>query len=245
VGKDSFIAAYSLADGKRIWQTPRAEIPSWGTPTVVDGKGRAELVTNGTKFARGYDPETGAELWKLARHSEITVPTPFLGQGLIFIASGYRPVQPIYAIKPGATGDISLKTGETSNDHIAWSLDKGGPYQPTPIVYGEHLYTCSNDGMVTCYEAKTGKRLYRERLPGAGAHTASPVAADGKIYFTSEEKGVRVVKAGQTFELLAVNPIGDPCMATPAISDGMIFVRSQHFVFGIGRPDSGPTAPGR
>jgi outer membrane protein assembly factor BamB len=245
VGKNSFIAAYHVADGKRVWQTPRAEIPSWGTPTVIEGKDRAELVTNATKFARGYDPETGKELWKLARHSEITVPTPFMGQGLIFITSGYRPVQPIYAIKPGGMGDISLKAGETSNEFIAWSLDKGGPYQPTPIVYGEYLYTCANDGMVTCYEARTGTKLYRERLPGAGAHTASPVAADGHIYFTSEEKGVRVIKAGPTFELLAVNPIGDPCMATPAISDGMIFVRSQHYVFGIGRQESARAPPER
>jgi outer membrane protein assembly factor BamB len=237
VGKNSFIAAYDVADGKRLWQTPREEIPSWGTPTVIEANGRAELVTNATKFARGYDPETGKELWRLARHSEITVPTPFLGQGLIFITSGYRPVQPIYAIKPGATGDISLKEDTTTNDFIAWSVEKGGTYQPTPIVYGDHLYTCSNDGIVTCYEAKTGKRLYRERLSGAGGHTASPVAADGRIYFTSEEKGIRVIKAGPTFELLAVNQLGDPCMATPAISDGMIFIRSQHVVFGIGRKE--------
>jgi outer membrane protein assembly factor BamB len=237
VGKNSFIAAYDLGDGNRLWQTRREEIPSWGTPTVIEVNGRAELVTNATKFARGYDPETGKELWKLARHSEITVPTPFLGQGLIFITSGYRPVQPIYAIKPGATGDISLNEGSTTNEYIAWSVEKGGTYQPTPIVYGNHLYTCSNDGIVTCYEAKTGKRLYRERLAGAGGHTASPVAADGRIYFTSEEKGIRVIKAGPTFELLAVNQLGDPCMATPAISDGMIFIRSQHFVFGIGRKE--------
>ncbi len=241
VGKNSFIAAYAVADGKRVWQTPREEIPSWGTPTVIEANGHAELVTNATKFARGYAPDTGKELWKLARHSEITVPTPFLGQGLIFIASGYRPVKPIYAIKPGARGDISLKDGETTNEFIAWSVANGGPYQPTPIVYGEYLYTCSNDAIVTCYEAKTGKKIYRERLPGAGSHTASPVAADGKIYFTSEEKGVRVIKAGPTFDLLAVNPIGDPCMATPAISDGMVFVRSQHFVIGIGWPESEKT----
>jgi outer membrane protein assembly factor BamB len=244
VGKNSFIAAYNLSDGKRLWQTPRDEIPSWGTPTVIESNGRAELVTNATKYARGYDPETGTELWKLAKHSEITVPTPFLGDGLIFVTSGYRPVQPIYAIKPGAKGDISLKDSKTTNDYIAWSVERGGPYQPTPIVYRGHLYICSNDGMVTCYEAKTGKKVYRERLTGAGGHTASPVIADGKIYFTSEEKGIRVIKAGPTFELLAVNPIGDPCMATPAIADGMIFVRSQYFMFGIGRWESAKPPPG-
>jgi len=235
VGKESFLAAYQVADGKEVWRKSRAEIPSWGTPTIVEGPERVELVTNATKYARGYDPRTGEELWRLGRHAEITVPTPVFGAGLIFITSGYRPVQPIYAVRPGATGDISLKDGETANDAIAWSTTKGGPYMPTPIVYDNYLYTCSNAGIVTCYEAKTGKEVYRERLGGSGGYTASPVAADGRIYFTSEESGVRVVRAGPKFELLAVNPLGDPCMATPAISDGMIFVRTQHYLFGIGR----------
>jgi outer membrane protein assembly factor BamB len=235
VGKDSFLAAYQVKDGKEVWRTPREEIPSWGTPTIIEGPNRVELVTNATKFARGYDPRTGKELWRLGRHAEITVPTPFLGDGLIFITSGYRPVQPIYAVRPGATGDISLKAGKTANDAVAWSTDRGGPYMPTPIVYRNHLYVCSNAGIVTCYEAKTGKQVYKERLGGRGGFTASPVAADGRIYFTSEESGVRVVEAGPKFKLLAVNLLGDPCMATPAISDGMIFIRTQHYVLSIGR----------
>jgi outer membrane protein assembly factor BamB len=235
VGKGSFLAAYRLADGEEAWRTPREEIPSWGTPTIVEGPKRTELVTNATKFARGYDPLTGKELWRLGRHAEITVPTPFYGQDLIFITSGYRPVQPIYAIRPGATGDISLPKGKTSNDSIAWSTEKNGPYMPTPIVYGEYLYVCSNNGIVTCYEAKTGKQVYKQRLGGRGGYTASPVAADGKLYFTSEEDGVRVVGAGPKFQLLAANPLGDPCMSTPAISDGMLFIRTQHYMLGIGR----------
>jgi outer membrane protein assembly factor BamB len=108
---------------------------------------------------------------------------------------------------------------------------------PTPIVYGSHLYTCSNAGMVTCYEADTGREVYKQRLGGNRSYTASPVAADGRIYFTCEEGEVRVVKAGPDFELLAVNPMGDICLATPAISDGMIFVRTQHFLYGLGRKE--------
>jgi ankyrin repeat protein/outer membrane protein assembly factor BamB len=239
VGKDSFVAAYQVEDGKEVWRKSREEIPSWGTPTIVEGPQRVELVTNATKYARGYDPLTGEELWRLGRHAEITVPAPIFGQGLIFITSGYRPVQPIYAIRPGATGDITLETGKTSNDAIAWSVSKGGPYMPTPIVYGEYLYTCSNAGMVTCYEAKTGKQVYKERLGAQGGYTASPVAADGKLYFPSEESGVQVVRAGPKFELLASNPLGDACMATPAISDGMLIVRTKHYVFGIGRKEPG------
>jgi outer membrane protein assembly factor BamB len=237
-GKNSFIAAYDVEDGRPVWQTPRQEIPSWGTPTVYEGPPRPELVTNATKFARGYDPLTGKELWRLAKNAEITVPTPVAGRGLIFVTSGYRPIQPIYAVRPGASGDISLKAGKDSSDFVAWSKNKGGPYMPTPIVYGDYLYTCSNNGLVACYEATTGKRLYQERLGGSGGYTASPVAADGKLYFTSEEAGVRVVRAGPKFEILATNPMGDVCMATPAISDGKMLVRTQHFLFGLGRKET-------
>lgn len=233
-GKDSFIAAYRLADGQQLWKTPRDEIPSWGTPTIVDGPKGTELVTNATKFARGYDPDSGAELWRLAKHAEITVPTPISGQGLIFITSGYRPVQPIYAIRPGARGDITLPKTESKSDAVAWSLPKSGPYMPTPIVYGEHLYVCTNNGMVTCFDAATGKQIYRERLEATRGFTASPVAADGRLYFTSEQDGVFVVKAGPQFELLAVNPMPEPCMATPAIADGMIFIRGQHHLWAFG-----------
>jgi hypothetical protein len=235
VGKDSFLAAYRVADGHEVWRRPRDEIPSWGTPTIVESAERVELVTNATRYARGYDPLSGEELWRLGPHSEITVPAPIYGAGLIFISSGYRPIQPIYAVRPGASGDISLKDSESSNDAVAWSIKKGGPYMPTPIVYDKHLYTCSNAGIVTCYEAQTGKQIYKERLGSSAGYTASPVAADGKLYFTSEESDVRVVRAGPKFELLAINPLGNPCVATPAISDRMIFIRTQHYLFGIGR----------
>jgi outer membrane protein assembly factor BamB len=236
VGKGSFLAAYDLADGKEVWKTPREEVPSWGTPTVVEGPAGPELVTNATKFARGYDPRTGKELWRLGRHAEITVPTPVFGDGLVFVTSGYRPVQPIYAIRPGARGDVTLKEGKTSGDAVAWSTEKNGPYMTTPIVYGDYLYVCSNTGVVTCYEARTGKQVYKERLGGRGGYTASPVAADGRLYFPSEEDGVRVVKAGPKFAVLAVNPVGEVCMATPAISGGLFFLRTQHSVFAFGRP---------
>ncbi len=174
--KDSFIAAYSLKNGKLVWKTPREEISSWGTPTIYEGKTRAELITNGSKAIRGYDPATGKELWRLTPNSEVTTPTPFVARDLIYVTSGYAPIQPIYAIRPGATGDISLKDGTTSNTFIAWSKQRGGPYMPTPVVYSDVLYTCSNQGVLTAYNADTGERLYQERLGGkGGAFTASPV----------------------------------------------------------------------
>ena len=164
IQKGSFIAAYDLKTGKQVWKTMREdELPGWGTPTVYEGKTRAELVTNGTKAIRGYDPLTGKELWRLTPNSEITTPTPIFAHDLIYVTSGYRPIQPIYAIRPGATGDITLKDGKESSEFIAWSKARGGPYMPTPIIYGDLLYTLSNQGVVTAYNAKTR----RARLPAA------------------------------------------------------------------------------
>jgi outer membrane protein assembly factor BamB len=243
IQKNSFIAAYDLKTGKQVWKTSRAEIPSWGTPTVYEGKARAELIANGSKAIRGYDPLTGTELWKLTPNSEVTTPTPIVANDLIFVTSGYRPIQPIYAIKPGATGDISLKDGKTSNEFIAWSTTRGGPYMPTPVAYGEFLYTLSNNGVLAAYKISTGERIYQERLAGkGGAFTASPVASDGKIYLSSEDGDVFVVKAGPKYELLATNPVGEVMMATPAISDGLVIVRGINHLFAFGEPSPRKTS---
>ncbi|HTU91615.1 MAG TPA: PQQ-binding-like beta-propeller repeat protein [Gemmataceae bacterium] len=234
LSKDSFIAAYRLEDGSRAWSTPRDEIPSWSSPVVWRNRQRAELVTNASQYARGYDPATGKELWRLAKKSEATIPMPVIGEDLVYISSGNRPIQPIIAVRPGAAGDISLAPNGDRSERIAWSKKRGGPYMTTPLVYGRYLYVCSNAGMLTCYEADTGKEIYKERLGGV-SYTASPVAADGRLYFTTEQGEVRVVKTGPKFELLAVNNVGDVCMATPAISGGTLFVRSQHYLFALGR----------
>ena len=146
--KDSFIAAFDLKDGKELWRTARAEIPTWGTPTLVDGKDRMEVATNGTKAIRGYDADTGKELWTLGPNSEVTCTTPVSGHGLIFVTAGYPPVQPIYAIKVGSSGDLTLKDGKESSDAIAWSKQRGGVYLPSPIVYGDLLYTVNNNGVL-------------------------------------------------------------------------------------------------
>lgn len=233
LSRDSFIAAFSLADGNKVWSTPRDEIPSWSSPVIWRNAKRTEIVTNAAQYARGYDPKTGAELWRLAKKSEVTVPTPVLGKDLAYVCSGNRPIQPIIALRPGATGDISLKETETTNASIAWSKLRGGPYMPTPILYKDYFYTLSNSGVVTCYEAATGKEIYRERV-GGDSYTASPVAADGRIYCVSEIGDVRVVKAGPEFELLSVNPLGNYVMAGPAISNGALIVRSQNFLWSLG-----------
>jgi outer membrane protein assembly factor BamB len=237
IQQDSFVAAFNLADGARVWTAKRDEIPSWATPTVYEGATGAELVTHATKFIRGYDPLTGKELWRLSGNSEIAVPTPIIGPGVIIVTNGYRGIQPIYAIKPGAKGDISLAAGATANGSIAWSTQRGGPYLPTPVIYGDYLYIVQNNGVLAVHDVKTGQRAYQERLGGkGGAFSASPVAADGKIYLTSEDGEVFVVRAGPKYELLATNVMDEVLMATPAISDGMIFIRGMKHVFAVAPP---------
>jgi outer membrane protein assembly factor BamB len=229
----SFIAAYKLKDGRRAWKTVRDEVPSWGTPTIYRGAKRDELITNGTTI-RGYDPGTGKELWKLGPNSEVTVATPVVADDLFYVTAGYPPVRPIYAIRPGGSGDLSLPEGADASEAVAWSHNRGGTYMPTPIVYGGLLYTCANDGRLTAYDAQTGERLYRQRV-GAGTHTASPIAADGRLYFTTEEGAVVVVRAGAEYEELARNEMGEICMSTPAVSDGVLIVRTQKHVYGLGQ----------
>jgi outer membrane protein assembly factor BamB len=232
--KQSYLAAWDLATGKQLWKTSRdEEISTWGTPSIVTAGGRDELVTNGTKI-RAYDPATGRLLWTLGPNSEITVATPIVGDGLVYVTGGYPPVRPIYAIKPGATGDISLAAGKESSETIAWSNTREGTYIPTPILYGGYLFTCGN-GIVSVYDAKTGQRVGRGRLGEGGAFSASPVAADGKLYLANEDGDVHVVRATPTLEPVARNAMKETIMATPAISDGLIIVRTLGHVYGIGR----------
>jgi outer membrane protein assembly factor BamB len=235
IQKNSFIAAFDVKTGKERWRTSRDEIPSWGTPAVYEGKSGAELITNGTNALRGYDPATGKELWSISGdkfNSEITIGVPYVAHDLIFMSAGYPPAQPIFAIKPGLRGKVTV-TDDPNPEVFAWKTKRGGPYIPTSIVYGDYLYTIQNNGILTAYEAKTGKRVYQNRVSSktASAHSASPVAADGKLYIAAEDGEVYVVKAGPVFELLATNVVGEVLMATPAITDKMLVVRGQNHVF--------------
>jgi outer membrane protein assembly factor BamB len=233
---DSFVVALDANTGKTVWKTERRETPSWGTPTVVTTAKGAELVTNASNFIRGYEPLTGKELWKLAKSSKITAPTPIAADDVIVVASGRGPERPIFVVKAGARGDLTLPDGQTSSDAIAWSKTGRGSYMPTPLIYQGILYVLANNGVLDAYDLKTGKELYRQRLATVGSgFSASPVAADGKIYLSNEDGEMLVIKAGATFELLATNSMGELLMATPALSDGTMFVRSSTSLFAIGR----------
>lgn len=232
--KEDFLLAVNIKTGETAWKAERNELPSWGTPTIYPGKARTELITNASNFIRGYEPNTGKELWKLGPTSQITAPTPVFKDDLIVVASGRRPTKPIYVIRAGANGDISLAQGATSNAHVVWSVTGRGSYMPTPLIYGDYLYVLNNDGVFDCYELRTGKEIYRERIPHHGSgFSGSPVAADGKIYLPSEDGDMFVVKAGPKFELLATNPIGELLMSTPAISEGTMYVRAQRHLYAI------------
>jgi outer membrane protein assembly factor BamB len=233
--KDSFVAALNAGDGSEAWRTPRTDVPTWSTPTVYRDAdaGRTLVICNGFKEIAGYDFATGKRVWTMGGGGDIPTPTPVVAHDLIFITSAHGPLSPVHAIRTSAAGDVSLAAGQTSNAHVAWSTPRGGNYMQTPIVVGDHLYACRDNGVLTCFEAATGKELYRERLEGLG-FTASPVASGDRLYFTSEDGLVQVVQAGPAFKLLATNPLGSNCLATPAVSDGVIFFRTQAYLVAVG-----------
>ena len=234
--KEDFVTALNIKTGEMVWKTAREDHPSWGTPAIYPGKNRVELVTNGANFIRGYDPDTGKELWRLSGSSKITAPTPVFANDLIVVASGRRPEMPIFVLRAGASGDITLKESETSNQHVVWTKQKVGPYMPTPLIYQRLLYILRNQGILACYDLASGEEKYVERIPHQGSgFSASPVVADGKIYLPSEDGDIFLVKAGAKFELLGKNSIGQLLMATPAISEGVMFVRAERDLFAIGR----------
>ncbi|MEK6337475.1 MAG: PQQ-binding-like beta-propeller repeat protein [Acidobacteriota bacterium] len=233
---DSFLLALDAATGKTVWKTERDELPSWGTPTIATTANGPVLVTNASNFIRGYDPSTGKELWRLGGSSKITAPTPIFGEGLFVVASGRGPERPIFVLRPNARGDLTLPEGKTASDTIAWSRTGRGSYMPTPLIYKGVLYVLANSGTFDAYDLKTGNELYRQRLPTIGSgFSASPVAADGKIYLTNEDGEILIVTAGDKFNHIGTNSMGELLMATPALSDGAMYVRSSATLFAIGR----------
>ena len=238
VQKGSFLAAFNIHNGCEVWRVPRNDVPTWSSPTIYEGSSRPALIVNGFRHAGGYDPLTGGELWRLSGGGDIPVPTPIVAHDLIFLSSAHGPSSPLCAIRPSARGELvvpsSTQKTMTDDSPIEWYLPRDATYMQTPIVYGDEIYTCKDTGVLSCYDAKTGKRYYRTRLGrGDTGFTASPVAGDGKLYFTSELGNVHVVKAGTNFEQLAENPMGEFCMATPAIVNGLLIVRGKEHVFAI------------
>lgn len=233
---DSFLIALKADTGETVWKTERDELPSWGTPNVIDGPSGPELVTNASNAIRAYDPRTGAELWRVGPSSKITAPTPVGAGGLIVVASGRAPERPIFVVRAGSRGDLTLPPGETRSATVAWSWQGRGSYMPTPLIYGGIVYVLGNNGVFDAYDLASGAEIYRARAPHLGSgFSASPVAADGKIYIAGEDGDLVVLRAGREFTHIATNPMGELIMATPALSGGVMYVRTVSSLFAIGR----------
>jgi outer membrane protein assembly factor BamB len=227
--KQSFLVALDKATGKEIWRVDRDEKSNWATPFIWVNETRTEIITCGKNKVRSYDLD-GKLLWELAGMSSIVIPTPSATSGLLYVSSGYvlDATRPVFAIRPGAAGDITLKEGETSNAFVAWYRKQAGPYNPSPLVYGDYLYILYDRGFLSCYDRRTGKEIYtKERIdPKANAFTASPWGYDGKLFCLSEDGDTFVIKAGRNFELLGKNSLEEMCMATPAIARKSLIVRT-------------------
>jgi outer membrane protein assembly factor BamB len=234
----SFLLALDSKTGKQIWRVSRDEGSNWSTPFVWEHDGRFEIVTTGTRSIRSYDPD-GKLLWELGPMSSIAIPTPFSKFNLLYLTSGYvgDEVRPVYAVRPGASGNISLKKNEDSNQYVVWHHPQAGPYNPSPLVYGDYYYTLLDRGFFTCHDARTGKEVYgKQRIDTAStAFTASPWAYDGKIFALSEDGDTFVLQAGPEFKVLGKNSLDEMCMATPAIYRSSLILRGASKVYRIGK----------
>lgn len=232
IPKNPFIDELDLATGKEIWRTSRGdEVSTWCTPAIYSKDGKTQIIANGYMHICGYDFETGKEIWKLSNGGDAPAPTPVVLNNLIYLNSAHGKNSPIFVVKPEATGDITLAPDSTKNKFIAWSIKRGGAYMQTPLIYGDYLYNLQVNGLLTCFNAETGEVKYKENLKDA--FSASGIAADGKLYFTSEQGNIFVVKAGAEYKLLAKNKMNDVCMATPAVSGNTLFFRTQHFIIAV------------
>jgi len=235
----SFLVALDAKTGREIWKIERDEGSNWATPFVWKNDKRVELITSGTKRVRSYDLD-GKLLWELDGMSTITIPTPFARHGLLYVSSGYvmDKKKPFFAIRPGASGDISLKPDETSNASVAWCQKSAGPYNPSPLVYGDNLYVLYDMGTLGCYDARTGKPHYeKQRLGAKAGFTASPWASGERIYCLDENGETHVVEAGPEFKPLGRNRLDEMCMATPAVLRGNLLIRTLTKLYRIGKTD--------
>jgi outer membrane protein assembly factor BamB len=234
----SFIAAFDAKTGTEVWRTEREEAENWSTPIVWENQVRAEIVTAGEGKVRSYGLD-GQLLWELRGMSNSTIPTPFARHGLVYISSGYpgSPLRPAYAIRPGASGDISLKPGETSNQFIVWSQPLLGSYNTSALVYGDYYYTMLDRGILLNHDARTGKQIYgRQRVSvEASGFTASPWAYNQKIFAISEDGETFVIQAGPEFKLLGKNVLDGMVLATPAIARGSLFIRTNAKLYRIAK----------
>ena len=239
--KQQYIAAFDKQTGKQVWRTYRnlgskgqPQVRSgWATPFVWKHTQRTEIVAIGPGEVVSYDL-AGKELWRLSGMSLTPVPTPFAYEGLLYINGGRG--RPLFAIRPGAKGDISLKKDETSNEYIVWSQPRAGTYLPSSVAYQGAIYTLTETGILNRFDAKTGKQTYKTRIdPRAANFTTSPWAYNGKLFCLSEEGQTFVISTGEEFKLLHVNELDDFAQASPALVGERLLIRTEHRLYSIRR----------
>lgn len=233
VQTNSFLAAYRLKDGRKVWQTPRRDVPTWGTPTVITVGRVPQVVVNGWHHIGGYRVDDGSELWRLDGGGDIPVPTPILAQGFIIQTSAHGRFRPFRAIRPEARGDITPPDPGSTNAAIAWAHPRQGNYMQTPIAIGDLVWGCFDNGVLTCFDAKTGTIRYSERLPAGQGYTASPVSDGRHLFLASETGQVYVVPATATFSIVSTNHLAETVMASPAIARGQLLFRTRHQLVAI------------
>ena len=234
----SAIHVFDAKTGKELWKAPREERGNWSTPFVWENERRVEIVTAGTGRIRSYDLD-GQLLWEVNGMSELTIPTPFSSHGLLYVGSGYpaSPLRPVYAIRPGASGDISLTGDQSANDFIAWRQPLLGTYNTSALVYGDYYYTLLDRGFLLCHDARTGRQIYgRQRISSdSSAFTSSPWAYNGKLFLLSEDGDTFVVQAGSEYKLLGRNSLNDMTLASPAVVRGSLILRTQSKLYRIAK----------
>jgi outer membrane protein assembly factor BamB len=226
----SFIVTLDKRTGKEIWRANRDEIDSWATPLIIDHDGQPQVITSGMNRVRSYDLETGKIVWESGGLTMNPIPSPVFEDGMVFLTSGFRG-NALKAIRlEGARGDI------TGSDRIVWTLDRDTPYVPSPLLYGGILYILkSNNGILSVFDAKSGKAHYQlQRLTDLPEVFASPVGADGRVYFVGRDGVALVIRHGATFEVLATNRLDDGFDASPALVDDTIYLRGYKFLYAIG-----------
>lgn len=230
---DSWLAAFDLRSGQERWRVSRNEKPAWSTPVLWEGE-RAELITNGANYIRAYDPATGEELWRLSHGDiEVITPSPVLADDRVVVTGGYPPGgNPIYVLRPGGDGEID-PTSDSA--WVEWIERPGSPYTTTPLAYRGRLFVINDNGILSVFDPATGERLHRARLAVGAGFSASPVAADGRVYFASEDGEVFVLSAEGEHEELARIDMGEPLMATPAIADEALVLRGRGHLWVVSR----------
>jgi len=226
---DSFIAAFDARTGRQLWRTARDASVGWGSPIAVRVADHDEIIVHSQRRVHAYDPASGRELWRCGGSLYEVIPTPVVGYGMVFCPSGRAG--PTLAIRPGGSGDVT-------NTHVVWSSPRGSPFVPSPILYGEQLYLVNDMASIaTSLDARTGDAVWQARLGTARREgfSASPVAVDGKVFFTNDDGETFVLRAGPAFELLHTNQIGEPTLASPALAGGRWYIRTQRNLYAIGR----------